>query len=94
MSSRVVDEVVCQCDHADRAVPPQITKTKLDKLIQKARDLGKEEIVEELKTRWEAFIQTSTAASQQPNWEHQSPLLQDMNYSPRLANTRDCFRTA
>ncbi len=47
MSSRVVDEA--------RAVPPQIIKTKLDKLIQKARDLGKEEIIEELKTRWEAF---------------------------------------
>ena len=51
---KVVDEVVCQCDHADRA-PPQIIKNKLDKLIQKARDLGKDETIEELRTRWEKY---------------------------------------
>ena len=55
MSSKVVDEVVCQCDYADRAVPPQIIKGKLDKMIQKARELEKEETIEELKTRWESY---------------------------------------
>ena len=48
MSSKVVDKVVCQCDHADRAVPPQIIKGKLDKMVQRARDLGKEETIDEL----------------------------------------------
>ena len=55
MSSKVVEEVVCQCDNADRSVPPQIIKGKLDRMIAKARELGKDEVVEELKLRWKDY---------------------------------------
>ena len=52
MSSKVTEEVVCQCDKADRGVPPQIIKGKVDRLITIAREQGKAELVEELKERW------------------------------------------
>ena len=55
MSSKVTEEVVCQCDNADRGVPPQIIKGKLDRLITRARELGKVELVDELKERWEEY---------------------------------------
>ena len=55
MSSKVVEEVVCQCDNADRSVPPQIIKGKLDRMITKARELGKDELIEELKSRWDDY---------------------------------------
>ena len=52
MSSKVTEEVVCQCDDADRGVPPQLIKGKLDRLITRAQELGKVELVDELKERW------------------------------------------
>ena len=52
MSSKVTEEVVCQCDKADRGVPPQIIKGKVDRLVTRARELGKAELVDELKERW------------------------------------------
>ena len=48
----MTEEVVCQCDKADRGVPPQIIKGKVDRLITIAREQGKAELVEELKERW------------------------------------------
>ena len=51
MSSKVTEEVVCQCDDADRGVPPQIIKGKVDRLVTRARELGKDELVDELKDR-------------------------------------------
>ena len=55
MSAKAINEVVCQCENADRAVPPQVLKSKVNKYVQKARDLGRDEIIEELKKRWESY---------------------------------------
>ena len=55
MSSKGTEEVVCQCDDADRGVPPQIIKGKVDRLVTRARELGNDELVDELKDRWAEY---------------------------------------
>ena len=60
MSTKVADEVVCQCDFAHRAIPSAIIKSKLDNLVQKARDLGKDELISELKSKWTSYNANTT----------------------------------
>ena len=94
MSTKAINEVVCQCENADRAVPPQVLKSKVDKCVQKARDLGKDEIIEELKNRWErATTRMLMMGLLQLSCEHHSHF-RDTSFSLMSVAKRDCVRIA
>ena len=54
-SNKVVDEVVCQCEYADRSVPPAILRIVMDGLIKEAERVGRTDLVQGLEGRWAPY---------------------------------------
>ncbi len=56
MSSGIVDEVVCQCELADRSVPSAIVRSVVDKLVAEAKDKGRSDLIDALEQCWDPFM--------------------------------------
>ena len=54
-SHKVVDEVVIQCEYASKAAPPPVIRTLMDRFVDKANEIGRSDIVDELGTAWQAY---------------------------------------
>ena len=54
-SHKVVDEVVIQCEYASKAAPPPVIRTLMDRFVDKANEIGRNDIVDELGTAWQAY---------------------------------------
>ena len=51
-SNKIVDEVVCQCEYADRSVPAPIIRIVMDSLLREANKVGRTDLIQELEERW------------------------------------------
>ena len=54
-SHKVVDEVVIQCEYAAKAAPPPVIRTLMDRFVDKATEIGRSDIVDELGAAWQAY---------------------------------------
>ena len=54
-SHKVVDEVVVQCEYATMAAPPPVIQALMDTFIDKATEIRRDDIVDELRTAWQAY---------------------------------------
>ena len=54
-SHKVVDEVVIQCEYASKAAPPPVIRTLMDRFVDKANEIGRSDIVDELGTAWQEY---------------------------------------
>ena len=54
-SHKVVDEVVVQCEYAAMAAPPPVIQTLMDTFVDKATEISRDDIVDELRTAWQAY---------------------------------------
>ena len=51
----MVDEVVIQCEYAAKAAPPPVIRTLMDRFVDKATEIGRSDIVNELGAAWQAY---------------------------------------
>ena len=54
-SHKVVDEIVIQCEYAAMAAPPPVIRTLMDTFVDKATEIGRNDIVNELGAAWQAY---------------------------------------
>ena len=54
-SHKVVDEVIIQCEYATKAAPPPVIRTLMDRFVDKATEIGRSDIVNELGAAWQAY---------------------------------------
>ena len=54
-SHKVVDEVVIQCEYASKAAPPPVIRTLMDRFVDKATEIGRSDIADELGAAWQAY---------------------------------------
>ena len=54
-SHKVIDEVVIQCEYANMAAPPPVIRSLMDEFVGKAKEIGREDVAEELIEAWEAY---------------------------------------
>ena len=54
-SHKVVDEIVIQCEYASKAAPPPVIRTLMDRFVDKATEIGRSDIVDELGAAWQAY---------------------------------------
>ena len=54
-SHKVVDEVVIQCEYASKAAPPPVFRTLMDRFIEKATEIGRQDVIDGLKEAWQAY---------------------------------------
>ena len=54
-SGKIMDEVVCQCEYADRSVPSHIIRIVMDGLIREAKKADRTDLVQELEERWKPY---------------------------------------
>ena len=54
-SHKVVDEIVIQCEYAAMAAPPPVIRTLMDTFVDKATEIGRDDIVNELGAAWQAY---------------------------------------
>ncbi len=58
MSDKIVDEVVCQCELADRSVPSAMIRIVVDNLIKEATNRGRTDLIHALEKCWEPYVRS------------------------------------
>ena len=55
-SDSIVDEVVFQCEFADRSVPSPIAQVQMDELISQAEKARRPDLIQEMEKKWEPYV--------------------------------------
>lgn len=54
-NNKIVNEVVCQCELADRSVPPPIVGGTMNELVNIAKQKGRTDLMDERQENWKTY---------------------------------------